>query len=340
MKESQPSQKPSHQKRSQQALASLALRSSANEPRAAAPDLLEIERFRRGELAEPRRSEVLSHLARDPRTFDLLQQLEEADAELRRFGFRGFWWGGISSPIGRWWSHLPKRARLEDWIGAWQGRALLAGALGAVLLIAIIPLLPESDPFGQIDDLYGQVRVAQVPSPDAWPWASHPIGLGTKALGPLPGNRSPDRRGTRVEPSFGSRPVTASREQRAFRAGVRQALQRLVAKDPRWAATLARLPAEPPACRPDDKPCRTAVAAAAATGRWAVLVDWQCRAGSRPSEGFWQSQDRLRHSLVEALESKAPSLAVTLRDPPGDAVQARVCHGVQALLGDALASRR
>jgi hypothetical protein len=69
-------------------LARLALEAITVRPRGRSPDLLEIDRFRGGNLQEPRRSEVLSHLALDSDAFVLLWQLEHADAELQHLKSR------------------------------------------------------------------------------------------------------------------------------------------------------------------------------------------------------------------------------------------------------------
>jgi hypothetical protein len=334
---------------SEQDLTRLALQAVALRPLGKAPDLLEIERFRKGDLREPRRSEVLSHLARDTDAFALLQQLEHADAELQQLESGS---GQVKSPRAAQPLPLSVLRRLRDeftplvqWMQPRPFALLATVVLGLIVLMVAWPWLHETSPLDQIDDLESQLASAYNPSPEAWHWAPKPAVRPKKQISFGARRNEPEH--TAEKPPaveslrrFGTEQWRNERADDAVRVGVRQGLAALVGDDPEWAASLAALPSALPECAPDSTSCPDVVEAVAATGRWATLLYWQCHAEPMP-EAFWQAQDRLRVALVTKLRSDARALALTLQGWTGDSPpQSRLCRGAENFLDDVLTRRR
>jgi hypothetical protein len=212
-------------------------------------------------------------------------------------------------------------APLMRWMQSSPSALKAAVVLGVIVLMVAWPWLQESDPFDQIDELEGQLAYVDNPSPDAWPWAPKPVVSSKKTI------------------AFGSRRSPRESVNDAIRVGVRQGLAALVGDDPDWAASLAMLPRALPKCARDNTSCPETMETAAAVGRWATLLYWQCRAPPMP-ERFWQTQDRLRAALATSLQSNASALALTLQGWAGDLPKSRLCHGVENVLDDVLAPRR
>lgn len=308
-------------------LAQLALALARADPRGRSPDLSEIDQWRTLSIAEPRRAEILSHLARDPRAFELLIQLERAEAELAaedKHRTAANWLTTI-------WSTLMNPERLQQmaqhfgkWIHTGTGGAFVAITASLLFLIGITPWLLTPDPFEQIDDFGWEVTLVQVPSPRDWSWSPSLTDMTAKG-----------RHGRE-----GPGAIFRSREEQAFRAGVRQALSALVGEAPDWTSTLAALPSQAPDCKEQDPACAAGVRASVAAGDWATRIYWQCRASDAVSDQFWQRQAHLHDVLLELLESAEPGLAPAFSDWTGDSPQARLCSGVNGLLDELLAPWR
>lgn len=307
------------------------------------PTLLEIEQWRHGRVTEGRAAQIRSHLARDPALFALLAELETADAHLALLAARTaaerLPAPGAARvpriPASPALATRPRSTALTRWRELWRTPATrwlgggLATALAmALIAVALVPLLRPLEDSG----LQSTTRSA------GWEEPGRPDILDAIDLGFARRDPPADFRPTGWPWREGGGATAADRARLAWRAGVRQGLQRWAESDPAWAGVLAQLPAQPPTCPPGDSGCARVVELYAAAGRWGVLVYWQCRR-TGVDEGFWAEQGLVREYLGLALAAVGERSELARRLdawPPGNSPRARLCGGIDGWLEQGL----
>lgn len=288
-----------------------------SEPAAAGavPDLVDIELWRQGRLNPQRRAEVLDHLAREAASFARLSELEGAEPyrlALERAEERERQPG--ATPLASVTSIETRRTRKRPgWI--WGGG--LTALAAALLLFTLIPMLKPLELGLDIDAGYARIDSAYRPPLADWTWSP---GGWTKSFEPWLVTQSPT--------------PTPDIRQESFRFGVGEGLRRLVDLDSLgWTAVLEALPSALPSCAGADTACAEAQPLYRETGRWAVLLYWQCRRSDVDS-GFWVDQERLRGRLAQRFAElgEATSLVEALAVDPGKVPREELCRSVETLL--------